>query len=61
VETNSPIVTDCAAAIDQIIQRKPAKLTFHRHRPAPAHDLLEEDGQRLIEALKVAATRATSG
>jgi hypothetical protein len=30
----SPIVTDCAAAIDQIINvvHQPAKLTFHRHR-----------------------------
>jgi hypothetical protein len=35
----SPIVTDCAAAIDQIINvvHQPAKLTFHRHRAPSTH------------------------
>jgi ribonuclease HI len=42
-----PIVTDCAAAIDQIINvvHQPAKLTFHRHRALlqRIYDLLERE------------------
>jgi hypothetical protein len=45
--TSLPIVTDCAAAIDQIINvvHQPAKLTFHRHRALlqRIYDLLERE------------------
>jgi hypothetical protein len=61
----SPIVTDCAAAIDQIINvvHQPAKLTFHRHRALlqRIYDLLEREqtgNKAQSRLLKVAATRA---
>jgi ribonuclease HI len=45
--TSLPIVTDCAAAIDQIINvvHQPAKLTFHRHRALlqRIYDLLKRE------------------
>jgi hypothetical protein len=59
--TSLPIVTDCAAAIDQIINvvHQPAKLTFHRHRALlqRIYDLLEKraDRQQGPIELKVAA------
>jgi ribonuclease HI len=62
VDQPPPIVTDCAAAIDQIINavHQPAKLTFHRHRALlqRIYDLLEKRADRQqgpIELLKVAA------
>jgi exonuclease III/ribonuclease HI len=62
VDQPPPIVTDCAAAIDQIINvvHQPAKLTFHRHKALlqRIYDLLEKRADRQqgpIELLKVAA------
>jgi hypothetical protein len=47
MKTSLPIVTDCAAAIDQIINvvHQPAKLTFHRHRALlqRIYDLLKRE------------------
>jgi hypothetical protein len=65
MKTSLPIVTDCAAAIDQIINvvHQPAKLTFHRHRALlqRIYDLLkrEQTGNK-AQSIEVAASTAHS-